>query len=210
MNQDTAKQDELRQLRARLEAIEHEVAGIEAGRDWTPKEYYTAYSVLGGMVLGLIGAAASLLFNVVGAALVEGDPLRLIRIYLTFPLGPKALELPAEYAGFFLATGCCLYLGTGMIGGVPFHLILDRYFSSAGFVKRFVVASVLGVGVWLINFYGVLSWLQPKLIGGNWIVEMVPKYVAVTTHLVFGWTVMALGHWGKFQPRASLRETKPS
>ena len=38
----------------------------------------------------------SLLFNVIGAPLAGKSPLELIRVYLTFPLGEKALELDRQ------------------------------------------------------------------------------------------------------------------
>ena len=72
------------------------------------------------------------MFNVICAPIAGKTPLELIRIYLTFPLGEKALELtsagPGGYAvgdGVILAIGCCLYLGTGMLLGIPVYLALD-------------------------------------------------------------------------------------
>ena len=187
-----------------LDRLRSEVASLEAdiGTDisptaWVPQHYYATYHILAGMVLGLAGAITSLVFNIVGAAMVGKHPLELIRVYLTFPLGEKALTLDS---GFALAAGCCLYLGTGMIGGIPFHLILSRFCDNASFARRFVVASILAIGVWLVNFYGVLSWLQPLLIGGSWIVDRIPIYVAISTHLVFGWTMLAVDQWGRFVP----------
>jgi len=191
------KLKQLRELRSQAAALETELARAEVPQPWPPKGYYTTYHVLAGMVLGLIGAAASLLLNIIGAALFGRHPLELIRVYLTFPMGERALDTAS---GFALAAGCCLYLGTGMIGGIPFHLILSRYFAAATFARRFAVATVLAIGVWLINFYAVLSWLQPALIGGRWIVEQVPVWVAVLTHLVFGWTLLLVDQWGRFVP----------
>ncbi len=190
-------QTELDRLKQQVAALEGQLAAPSPAADWPPRGYYTTYHILAGMMLGLFGAAASLLFNIIGAAMVGKHPLELIRVYLTFPLGEKALEVQS---GFVLAAGCCLYLGTGMIGGIPFHLILSRFFNNASGTKRFVVASVLAIGVWLINFYGVLSWLQPLLIGGSWIVDQIPIYVAVSTHLVFGWTLLLVDQWGHFVP----------
>jgi hypothetical protein len=46
----------------------------------------------------------------------------------------------------------------------------------------------------------VLSWLQPMLLGGNWILRMVPIGVAALTHLCFAWTVVAGEFWGRFEP----------
>jgi hypothetical protein len=189
---------ELEQLRLRVALLEEEV-GRGAGTDpaWPPTTYYTTYHILAGMVLGLIGAASSLVFNMVGAAMVGRHPLELIRVYLTFPLGEKALEVQT---GFALASGCCLYLCTGMLLGIPFQLLLTRYFAKAGFAARFFAAGVLGLAIWLVNFYGILSWLQPALIGGRWIVEQVPVLVAIMTHLVFAWTMVLVSQWGRFTP----------
>ncbi|MGB0716593.1 MAG: hypothetical protein ACPGXK_11980 [Phycisphaerae bacterium] len=164
---------------------------------WPPKSYYTAYHIMAGMVLGFIAATTSLLVNVIGAAMLSKHPLELIRVYLTFPLGERALNLES---GFALAAGCCLYLGTGMFGGIPFHLVLSRYFSQSNMFVRFAVATVMGIGIWLINFYGLIAWVQPMLIGGNWIVETIPLPVAIFTHLVFGWTMLLVDQWGRFVP----------
>jgi len=204
-----AKKEELRKLRVQVSRLESELTDSQAGRDtWAPKTYYTTYHILAGMVLGIIGAASSLLFNVVGAAMVGRHPLELIRVYLTFPLGEKALEVDS---GFALAAGCCLYLGTGMFGGIPFHLILSRYFADSTTSIRFIVATVLGIGVWLVNYYGIIYWLQPMLIGGNWIVNEIPMIVAILTHLVFAWTILLVDQWGRFAaPTASGSSKLPS
>lgn len=200
------KLQELDELKSRIAALESEVTYSGRRDAWVPKQYYTTYHLLAGMVLGLIAAAASLLYNAIGATLLGKNTLEIIRVYLTFPMGEKALSYDSVENGFALAAGCCLYLATGVIGGIPFHLILTRYFSNAKFGRRFLVATLLGVGVWIVNYYGILIWLQPMLIGGNWIVEKVPVFVALTTHLVFGWTMMLVGHWGAFIPPAPEKE----
>jgi len=197
---------ELQKLRAQAVRLETEIAAEIGGKaDWPPKSYYTTYHVLAGMVLGFIGAATSLLFNIVGAAMLDKHPLQLIRVYLTFPLGERALELEG---GFALAAGCCLYLGTGMFGGIPFHLVLSRFFDDASTARRFAVATVLALGVWVINYYAILSWAQPLMIGGSWILEQIPIWVAVCTHLVFGWTLLLVDQWGRFTPPAPLSKER--
>lgn len=197
------KLSEIRELRARIASIQADIGKADADVSWAPNEYYTAYHILAGMVLGLIAAAASLLFNVIGAVMLGKPALMLISVYLTFPLGKQALHFTTEQNGFILAGGCGLYLLTGMFGGIPFHLILSRYFSNDSFGKRFVVASIMGIGIWIINFYGILSWAQPSLIGGNWIVNEIPIPVAVATHLVFAWTMLLVSQWGRFVPPTS-------
>ncbi|GJM25371.1 MAG: hypothetical protein DHS20C16_17860 [Phycisphaerae bacterium] len=191
------KLDEINELKQRLMRLESEVHGDGTGERWTPPKFYFAYELMGGMTLGLVAAGASLLFNIIGASMTGKHPLELIRVYLTFPMGEKALTLESDFA---LAAGVCLYLLTGMIGGIPIHMILSRYFANAAFGMRFVVATFLGVGVWLVNFYGIIAWLQPKLIGGNWILDNIPIWVAVATHLVFAWTMLVMGKLGQFVP----------
>ncbi len=67
------------------------------------------------------------------------------------------------------------------------------------------MASVVSLAIWGINFYGILSWLQPLLIGGdpgNWITNpsYLPWWVAAATHLVFGWTIALLYPLGEYTP----------
>jgi hypothetical protein len=51
---------------------------------------------------------------------------------------------------------------------------------------------MLALAVWAVNFYGLLAWLQPLVLGGHWIVELIPWWVGALTHLVFGWTMALL------------------
>lgn len=200
-NERSTKEQALRDLKSRVAQLEQELA--QPAGQWQASEYYTAYYATTGFMLGIFGATASLLFNVVGALLVGKYPLQLIRVYLTFPLKEQALEMDS---GIALAIGCCLYLGTGMLLGILFHLVLTRYAAGASLNKRLVVASVLAVAVWLINFYGILSWLQPLLFGGDWIVSEIPWWVAATTHLVFGWTMALVYPLGLYTPYAPQSE----
>lgn len=193
----SSKAAELASLRERIDQLEAEILSAGPAHVWTPPPYYAAYELMSGMVLGLIAAGASLLFNIVGALMVGKHPLELIRVYLTFPLGESALALEQ---GFALAAGICLYLGTGMFGGIPIHMILGRFFKQATMPTRFAVATVLGLGVWIVNYYALISWVQPWLIGGNWILERIPMPVAIATHLVFAWTMLLTHRWGQFVP----------
>ena len=192
-----SKQQELQALQSRVAELEREVEELSDHAVRTPPQYYFAYELMGGMVLGLLGAAASLLFNIIGATMVGKHPLELIKVYLTFPMGEKALTLEADFA---LAAGACLYLLTGMIGGIPIHMILSRWFGQSTRMVRFVAATGLGIGVWLVNYYGLIAWLQPALIDGNWILKKIPIYVAIGTHLVFAWTILLAHRLGQFLP----------
>lgn len=214
------KRHDLERLRAQVEQLEAQIVKEEALKGWRPSGYYTAYYATAGFLLGIFGAMASLLFNVIGAPIAGKTPLQLIRIYLTFPLGEKALQLSdagqTGYAvsdGVILAFGCCLYLATGMLLGIPVYLALSRFASKGGFLAQLAVASAISLAIWVFNFYGILSWLQPLLVGGtpgNWITnpEFLPWWVAAATHLVFGWTIALLYPWGQYTPYRRASETK--
>lgn len=197
-----AKEQELRELREQVSQLEQELQTAQP-TVWPPRGYYLTYHSLAGAVLGLFGAATSLVFNVIGALVIppppplEAHPLNLVRVYLTFPMGEAALTTGS---GLALAIGCCLYLGTGMVLGIPFQLAQSWLRPNASLAGRVLLASVLALAIWLINFYLILSWLQPLLFGGNWIVRLIPWWVAMLTHLVFGWTMALVYPLGVFKP----------
>ena len=197
-----SKQRELDELRAKVEQLETELGQDGEADDWQQRQY-PAYYATTGFLLGMVAAAVSLTFNIVGSLLWSQwsaepqHPLRLIQVYLTFPLGEAARHINE---GLTLAIGCCLYLGTGMAYGMLFQLALARWTQHSSFLSRAVLVTVLSLAVWLVNFYGILSWLQPLLFQGNWIVELVPWWVAALTHLVFGWTMLLIYPLGLYVP----------
>lgn len=202
------KQREIDALRERARVLELEIESEES-TSWRPTGFYGAYYATTGFLLGIFGAMTSLLANVIAAPIVGKSPLELIRVYLTFPLGEKALSLTAgpgnAYAvpdGLIVAFGCCLYLATGMLIGVPFQLALARVAGDGPLGRRLVLASLLALVIWGVGFYGVLSWLQPLLFGGNWITDpsVLPWWVAAVTHLIYGWTMAAVYPLGKYAP----------
>lgn len=199
---------ELETLQSRIRQLETELASLDepvaiTSPNWPPREFYAVYYAMAGAILGLAGAAVSLLFNVVGAVAVGKHPLALIQVYLTFPMGANALTMDS---GLALAIGCCLYLFTGVVLGIPFSLVIYRWFANSSFATRAAVTTVLSLAIWMINFYGILSWLQPTLFGGRWIVDEIPWYVGAATHLVFGWTVLLLLPFARFQPPVARAE----
>jgi hypothetical protein len=159
---------------------------------WPERGYNTAHYATAGLWLGIIAGCASLILNVIGGVLwpaVSGDPqhpLRIILVYLTFPVGESALRLNTDA---LLPLGCLLYLGTGMLYGMLFELVIFYFLPHVGVRARLVAGSILALIVWTLNFYCLLAWVQPLLFGGRWIVDLIPWWVAASTHLVFGWTM---------------------
>lgn len=211
MNLET-KQRELNQLRERVAALEEELDLEAAGQQWPPRGFYGMYYATTGFLLGALGAAVSLLVNAIFAPLAGKSPLELIKVYLTFPMGERALELQTTVgSGLILALGCTLYIGTGMVLGVPLYLLMVRICGrDARLLKRCLVGSVIALGLWVIAFYGVLSWFQPLLLGGNWITNpaILPPWVAAGTHVVFGLTLAVLYPLGQFTPYEPLIEKR--
>lgn len=212
-----AKLQELESLKSHLEKLEAEIAAARMGPGWHATGYYTAYYATAGFLLGSIAAIVSLLVNVIAAPLAGKSSLELIRVYLTFPLGERALQLSSGTGAYLvndrviLAFGCCLYLATGMLLGIPLFMALTRFARDGGLVKRLIVASVVSLAIWAVMFYGILSWLQPLLVEGdpgNWITnpKFLPWWVAAATHLVFGWTIALLYPLGEYHPYRRFNE----
>jgi len=201
-SQDPAKQVQLELLKAKVQELESELSSETLRPQAALSRDYPAYHAMAGFALGVVGAGTNLLFNVIGSMAVGKNPLELVRVYLTFPLGAQALQLTEQtgsntYAigdGLIIALGCTLYLATGMLLGVPVTLALAKFAPRGSLVSRMVVAGVVSLVIWAVNFYAILSWLQPMLFGGNWIIdnERLPWWVAAATHLVFGWTIALL------------------
>ena len=191
-----AKLKQIEQFREQIEQLEYELRE-EPLTPWQATGYYTAYYANNGFMLGMFAAISSLLFNVVGATVFGLHPLQLIRVYLTFPLGEEALSLES---GLTLAIGCCLYIFTGALLGIPMYLALTRWTAQSTFSRRLLVASGLMLGVWIVNYYCVLSWLQPLLFGGDWIIREIPPWVGALTHLVYGWSMVLMYPLGLYHP----------
>ncbi|MFM8725775.1 MAG: hypothetical protein ACKON9_11710, partial [Planctomycetaceae bacterium] len=122
----------LSQLKQQVVRLEAEIGDREVSSAWAPQRFYSAFFAMTGFVLGGVAAMASLLFNVIGSTVAGEHPLRIIGVYLTFPLGDQALRLTSaagtDYViddGVILALGCCLYIGTGMVLGVVFHTVIS-------------------------------------------------------------------------------------
>jgi hypothetical protein len=212
---DKAKANMAQQTRGKAQDWDRELADatICPPHLWEEPGYRTDQYVKAGLVLGSLAGCTSLLANIIGSALwpaISGQaqhPLRIIQVYLTFPLGESALALDS---GVVLALGCLLYVATGMIYGLLFELAMSRFIPNADWRARWIACSMLALAVWALNTYGLLAWLQPLIVGGRWIIELIPWWVGALTHLVFGWTIAMLYPLGTFDSIGSNGAGKPS
>jgi hypothetical protein len=174
-----------------VDLLPYEMAPLPLG-PWPDNGYSAWVHTKSGALMGAVAACTSLLTNIIGSELWpafsghEQHALRIVQVYLTFPLGENALQLNS---GMLLALGCVLYLVTGMMYGMFFEVFISYLLPHSNFRARVIVCSILALFVWAFNFYGILAWLQPLLLGGRWVIDLVPWWIAAGTHLVFGWTI---------------------
>jgi hypothetical protein len=184
------------ELASLMHDVEEETIIKRSDESWPPKTFYWWYHITTGSILGSVGAIVSLFFNVIGSVLFDKHPFELIKIFMTFPMGGSALASDSDVT---LIIGIILYIVTGAFYGVIFEVLMYRFFSKSTRSARVAVAIALGLGIWIVNFYGILSWLQPMLFGGNWILTMIPFWVAALTHIVFALAMVFIGEWGHFE-----------
>ena len=108
--------------------------------------------------------------------------------------------------GLSLFTGAVIGIGTGMLLGVPFHLLLAWFTSKKQLAIRYGVATILAASMWVVHFYLILYWLQPLLFDGNWIVERIPWWIGLVTHLIYGWTMAVVYPLGEYKPYRRVTE----
>jgi hypothetical protein len=196
--EDLARRDTMRR---ELERVYAEAARLETALrdapewDVDPGRMVFTYHVLAGLVTGFVGAAAGLIYSILASLLLSLHPLLLIRVYLTLPYGERALNIST---GPMLALGVITYLVIGALYGIPFHVVLEGVLRNAPGIWRTLIASAMGLIVWVVNYYVVLLWLQPTLTGGQPIAWLVPSWLAASTHLVFAWTMVVIEGRGRF------------
>ena len=63
-----------------------------------------------------------------------------------------------------------------------------------------MLGAAYGLSMWVVNFYGILIWLQPRLVGQAYVLELMPAWVAALTHVIYGVTLGVLQPLGRFVP----------
>jgi hypothetical protein len=185
----------IEQHRAAIQDLESRLTP-EAAPPWPPAGFYLTYYVVAGLMIGILGSLVSFGFHVLGSLLVNQDPLRVLRVYGTVFLGPKALT--TDDLNFFMLVAV-VHFSVGAIAGAVFHVLVNL-FVPRGAVKQVLLGAVYGLLMWVVNFYAVIVWLQPRLVGEAYVLELMPAWVAALTHLVYGLTLGVLQPLGRFVP----------
>jgi len=187
---------------ARLEARLEEAEGPRAADAWAPEGFYLTYYVVTGLMLGVLGSLVSFLANVVGSILVEQDPLLFLRVYGTVFLGQEALV--TQDLSFFMLVAV-VHFSVGALGGAVFHVLVS-FKTPAKVTTTWALGAAYGFLMWVVNFYVVIEWVQMSLYGQAYVLELMPVWVAVLSHVLYGLTLGALqplGRWVPYQPAAA-------
>lgn len=182
----------LRRLEQRLRTLDQPVSP-----SWPPEGFYLTYYVIAGILLGILGSIASFVFNVVGSLIVNQDPLRLLRVYGTVFLGASALT--TSDLNFFMLVGV-VHFSVGAAAGALFHVLVNRFVANRPPTTIIALGAAYGLAMWIVNFYCVLSWLQPRLVGEAYVLRLMPAWIGAATHLVYGLTLGVLQPLGRFVP----------
>ena len=184
--------------RQAIARLEQELAHDEGSTAvWPPTGFYATYYLVAGLMLGTMGAINGFLFNLVGSFVVNQDPMLVLRVLGTFFIGKSALT---THDMTFLMLVMLTHLVVGAVAGALFHLVLNLLWPRLSGLGLLLVSVGFGVLLWIVTFYGVIAWLQPMLVGQAYILQMMPIWVALLTHVVYGLTLGLLQPMGRFVP----------
>lgn len=191
-------QEEIEEHRAAIASIEARLRAIEpvARPAWPPVGFYMTYYVVAGTLIGILGSLASFAVNVVGSLVVNQDPLRILRVYGTVFLGERALT--TTDLNFFMLVAV-VHFSVGAVAGAVFHVAVNKFVPDRPLLQ-IILGGAYGLCMWLVNFHLILVWLQPRLVGEPYVLELMPTWIAVLTHLVYGLTLGVLQPLGRFEP----------
>jgi hypothetical protein len=192
-----SRQDVLRHIEEHRRAIALLEARLgEPTVRWPPAGFYLTFYVVAGMILGILGSLASFGMHVLGSVLIAQDPLRILRVYGTVFLGPKALT--TDDLNFFMLVAV-VHFSVGAAAGAVFHVLVNRLVPDR-WPLQLVLGAAYGLLMWIVNFYVVIAWLQPRLWGEAYVLQLMPVWLAALTHLVYGLTLAVLQPLGRFVP----------
>jgi len=195
----TGREDVLREIerhRASIAELEAQLVAEPRAAGWPPSGFYLTFYVVAGTIIGILGSLTSFLFNVVGSLLVNQDPLYILRVYGTVFLGAKALT--TDDLNFFMLVAI-VHFSVGAIAGAVYHVLVNLFVPDRP-AMQIGLGALYGLLMWIVNFYFVLTWLQPRLVGESFVLQLMPAWVAAATHLVYGLTLGLLQPLGRFVP----------
>jgi hypothetical protein len=186
---------EIEEHRAAIVRLEGQLGGPLPAA-WPPAGFYLTFYVVSGMMIGTLGSLTSFLFHIVGSLIVGQDPLFFLRVYGTVFLGAEALT--TDDLNFFMLVAI-VHFSVGAVAGAVYHVLINMFVPDRP-LTQIGLGALYGLLMWIVNFYFVLTWLQPRLVGQPYVLELMPAWVAAATHLVYGLTLGVLQPLGRFVP----------
>ena len=181
--------------RAAIRDLEAQLAE-PASTTWPPVGFYLTFYVVAGAIIGILGSLTSFMCHIIGSVLINQDPLRVLRVYGTVFLGANALT--SEDLNFFMLVAI-VHFSVGASAGAVFQVFIGRFVPD-NWGLQIILGGLYGLLMWVVNFYVVIAWLQPRLVGQPYVLELMPVWIAVLTHLVYGLTLGLLQPLGRFVP----------
>jgi hypothetical protein len=182
--------------RAAIVDLEAQLGDENVPRAWPPVGFYLTFYIVAGTTLGILGSLTSFAFHVVGSLLVEQDPLLFLRVYGTFFLGGEALT--TDDLNFFMLVAV-VHFSVGASAGAVFQVLISR-FVPENWPLQILLGAAYGMLMWVVNFFFVMSWLQPMLVGDAYVLDLMPMWVAALTHVIYGVTLGFLQPLARFVP----------
>ena len=87
----------------------------------------------------------------------------------------------------------------GASAGSVFHVAVNWFIPDRAGLQ-IALGAAYGLLMWVVNFYIVVLWVQPQLVGEAYILQLMPAWVAIVTHLIYGLTLGILQPIGRFVP----------
>ena len=176
----------------------------EPAPSWPPTGFYLTFYVVSGILIGILGSLVSFIANVAGSFLLKQDPLLFLRVYGTVFLGARALT--TDELDFFMLVAV-VHFSVGALAGAVFHVLVNRFAPPRAAVQ-IALGAIYGLLMWVVNHQVVIAWVQPALVGRPFVLQMMPAWVAIATHLSYGLTLGVLQPLGRFVPyRPPVRAT---
>lgn len=186
---------EIEHHRAALVDLESQL-GDTVSVAWPPVGFYLTFYIVAGATIGILGSVTSFLFHILGSLIVHQDPLLFLRVYGTVFLGAKALT--TDDLNFFMLVAV-VHFSVGASAGAVFHVLVNWFVPDKPGLQ-IGLGVLYGLLMWVVNFYVVLWWLQPLLVGEPFVLQLMPVWVAVLTHVIYGLTLGLLQPLGRFVP----------
>ena len=131
-----------------------------------------------GALAGLIAGAAFMMMEMGLVALSGGSPWGPPRMIAAIVMGEGVLPPPATFDLMVLMAAMAVHFMLSIVVGVGFALIAKRF----GWVMAVVVGAVVGLALYVLNFYGmtvIFPWFA-----------MARNTISIVSHIGFG---MVLG-----------------